>query len=110
MKTRYIAVDQSLNKLLFISSKRLNFSISSTVSFNQNIFTGISGVAGTDALIWMNGFRLTAPNSYVRVDLKISAKYLLGNNIRVTISTTVTETLTIDYVYFVIANYHQNGI
>jgi hypothetical protein len=108
LKIRFIVLEQPFNKLSFISRKRSSFSISNTITQNQIIFSGVLGLSGTNAPIWMNGFRFIAPNSNIKIDLKINAQYLPGTNIRVTISTTVLETLAVDYVYYSVAVYIEN--
>ncbi len=110
LKIRFILLEQPFNKLSFHSRKRSSFSISNTISQNHQFISGVGGLSGTNAPVWINGFRLIAPNSNIKIDLKINAQYIPGTNIIVTISTTVLETLAVDYVYYSVAVYIENNI
>jgi hypothetical protein len=110
LKIRFIVLEQPFNKLSFNSRKRSSFSISNTISQIHQFISGVGGLSGTNAPVWINGFRLVAPNSNIKIDLKINAQYIPGTNIMVTISTTVLETIAVDYVYYSVAVYIENNI
>jgi hypothetical protein len=69
--------------------------------------TAVNQAGSPKIFAMMNGFNLTAPDSNIKLDIKISAVFLSSTNIQFEFTTTVPETIVINSICFVFTAYDE---